>query len=176
MNPPKTTAVSRPDRLGTHVLLDLEGCDRARIDDVSWVREAMVNAARLAGATVVTEVFHRFSPQGVSGVVVITESHLAVHTWPEFGAVAVDLFTCGGTIRAELAADSLARAFGASHSQVRTVDRSESPRAVAPRPERSQELPMELAVELPMERPDSVGPRLFSTSASGPRVRPEKTL
>jgi S-adenosylmethionine decarboxylase proenzyme len=63
----------------------------------------MREAARLAGATIVTEAFHLFNPHGVSGVVVIAESHLAIHTWPEYGYAAVDLFTCGDDVNSELA-------------------------------------------------------------------------
>lgn len=114
----------RPASLGTHALIDLEGCDRERIDDVAFVEAAMREAALKAGATIVAQVFHRFAPQGVSGVVVIAESHLAVHTWPEFGAVAVDLFTCGTGLRADLAAECLVGAFRASGAQIQTVARA----------------------------------------------------
>jgi len=81
--------------LGRQVLLELYDCDAEALSDEALLREAFLDAARLAGATVVTDVFHRFSPYGVSGVVVIAESHLSVHTWPEHGYAAVDLFTCG---------------------------------------------------------------------------------
>ena len=63
----------------------------------------MVDAAEKAGATVVTETFHHFSPHGVSGAVIIAESHLSIHTWPEYGYAAVDLFTCGDTVSSETA-------------------------------------------------------------------------
>ena len=55
----------------------------------------MLQAAEAAGATIVQSVFHRFSPHGVTGVVVVAESHLSIHTWPEYGYAAVDFFTCG---------------------------------------------------------------------------------
>ncbi len=56
----------------------------------------MISAAERIGATVMSDAFHKFSPQGVSGTVVISESHLSIHTWPEKRYVAVDIFTCGG--------------------------------------------------------------------------------
>ncbi len=58
----------------------------------------MVSAAEEAGATVINSTFHHFSPIGVSGVVVIEESHLAIHSWPEFGYAAIDVFTCGDSV------------------------------------------------------------------------------
>jgi S-adenosylmethionine decarboxylase proenzyme len=99
--------------LGRHVVIDLYGCDPDRLADVRGVERAMTRAARAAGAEVVKTVFHAFSPVGVSGVVVITESHLAVHTWPEHGYASVDLFTCGGRADPAAALAVLARAFRA---------------------------------------------------------------
>ncbi|MBC7345794.1 MAG: S-adenosylmethionine decarboxylase proenzyme [Clostridia bacterium] len=81
--------------LGRHVLAEVHGCDFDILNDIKRVEEIMVNAALEAGAEIREVVFHKFSPQGVSGVVVISESHLAIHTWPEFGYAAVDVFTCG---------------------------------------------------------------------------------
>jgi S-adenosylmethionine decarboxylase len=82
--------------LGSHFLLELSGCPDRIINDPKFVEEVLVGAARAAEATVVTSTFHTFNPCGVSGVVVIAESHISIHTWPEFGYAAVDVFTCGG--------------------------------------------------------------------------------
>jgi S-adenosylmethionine decarboxylase len=82
--------------LGRHLLAEFYGCDLRIIDDVAAVTELMREAAARVGATVVAEAFHRYAPQGVSGTLLIAESHLSVHTWPEAGYVAVDIFTCGG--------------------------------------------------------------------------------
>lgn len=81
--------------LGRHSLIELSGCDPERLKRVREVRSAMLEAARRANGTIVKAVFHAFSPWGVSGVVVIAESHLTIHTWPEYGYAAVDIFTCG---------------------------------------------------------------------------------
>ncbi len=81
--------------LGRHVLAEVYGCDSKILNDLKAVEHIMVNAALAAGAEVREVAFHKFSPQGVSGVVVISESHLAIHTWPELGYAAVDVFTCG---------------------------------------------------------------------------------
>ena len=99
--------------LGNQLVAELYGCDRGLLDDAAYVEHAMVSAARLAGATIVTRTFHHFSPHGVSGAVIIAESHLAIHTWPEYGYAAVDLFTCGDTVSAVDAFQHLREAFAA---------------------------------------------------------------
>lgn len=81
--------------LGTHLLVELYDCDRGIVNDVAAVEAIMLRAAEVAKATIVGHSFHKFAPHGVSGVVVIGESHLAIHTWPEYGYCAFDLFTCG---------------------------------------------------------------------------------
>lgn len=81
--------------LGRHLLAEFHDCGADALDDPARVERLMNEAARLSGATVVRSVFHAFSPHGVSGVVVVEESHLAVHTWPEYRYAAVDYFYCG---------------------------------------------------------------------------------
>jgi S-adenosylmethionine decarboxylase len=81
--------------LGRHILAEFYGCSFEVLNDLELVKKHMVDAALFAGAEIRESVFHKFSPQGVSGVVVISESHLAIHTWPELGYAAVDVFTCG---------------------------------------------------------------------------------
>ncbi len=84
--------------LGRHIVVEYYDCSPAVLSDVTRVEQAMVEAAKTAGATVINSTFHHFSPFGVSGVVVIQESHLAIHTWPEYGYASVDIFTCGGAV------------------------------------------------------------------------------
>ncbi len=81
--------------LGRHVLCEAYGCDPEVLNDRKAIEQIMTDAALAAGAEVREIAFHKFSPQGVSGVVVISESHLAIHTWPELGYAALDVFTCG---------------------------------------------------------------------------------
>jgi len=101
--------------LGRHVLVEFFKCSPEVLNDVSTIENSMVSAAVEAGATVINSTFHHFSPFGVSGVVVIQESHLAVHTWPEYGYAAVDLFTCGDTVDPWISYRYLLQAFQASH-------------------------------------------------------------
>jgi len=87
--------------LGHQIVAEFYACDPALLADVGFITAAMLEAARRTGATIVTQTFHHFSPHGVSGAVIIAESHLAIHTWPEYGYAAVDLFTCGDTVSSE---------------------------------------------------------------------------
>jgi len=80
---------------GKHILAEYFECDCTYLDSEQAIREVMLEAASASGATIVGNIFHHFSPQGVTGVVVIAESHLAIHTWPEYRYASVDLFTCG---------------------------------------------------------------------------------
>ncbi|MGZ3723098.1 MAG: polyamine aminopropyltransferase [Bdellovibrionales bacterium] len=105
--------------LGRHILVEFNGCCPEILNDVAVIEEAMVEGARKAGATVIQSTFHHFSPFGVSGVVVIQESHLAIHTWPEYQYAAVDLFTCGETVDPWVSFDHLKNAFkAANHSSI----------------------------------------------------------
>lgn len=81
--------------LGRHILAEFYNCNSNVLNNVELIEKSMKDAAVECGATVIESKFHMFSPYGVSGVVIISESHLAIHTWPEFGYAAVDLFTCG---------------------------------------------------------------------------------
>jgi len=81
--------------LGTHVIAELFNCNELHINDLKKVEEVMMAAAELSSATIIKPFFHKFSPYGISGVIVIAESHFTIHTWPEYGYAAVDIFTCG---------------------------------------------------------------------------------
>lgn len=109
--------------LGRHILAEIYGCDFNILNDLKKVEETMVNAALEAGAEVREFVFHKFSPQGVSGVVVISESHLAIHTWPELGYAAVDVFTCGDRVDPWDACKYLTENFKATHVDAKEVER-----------------------------------------------------
>lgn len=105
--------------LGRHILVEFVGCSSETLNDVDVIEKGMVDAAKNAGATVINSTFHHFSPFGVSGVVVIQESHLAIHTWPEYQYAAVDLFTCGDTVDPWISFDHLKMVFGAkNHSAI----------------------------------------------------------
>ena len=97
--------------LGQHVLAEFFECDPNILNNAQKVESLMIDAALECGATIVQKCFHMFSPHGVSGVVIISESHLAIHTWPELGYAAVDLFTCGDKCDPKVAYEFLKKAF-----------------------------------------------------------------
>ena len=109
--------------LGRHLLVELQDCNRKALNDLDFVRNAMVQAAVDCGAVVLGESFHRFSPQGVSGVVVIAESHLSIHTWPEFGYAALDIFTCGTEVRPEKAAEVMVEKLDSKNHSLQEIQR-----------------------------------------------------
>lgn len=109
--------------LGVQILADIYDCDAAILDDADRIREALLEGARRAGAEIVSHSVHHFSPHGVSGVVVIAESHLAIHTWPEHRYAALDLFTCGASIRPAACFDYLRQALGGGHYETSRVRR-----------------------------------------------------
>ncbi|MCT4581739.1 MAG: adenosylmethionine decarboxylase [Flavobacteriales bacterium] len=80
--------------LGFHTLIELHGCDAKKINDTALVEKTLLEAAKIASLSVVNTTIHHFNPIGVSGVIVIKESHIAIHTWPEYKYVALDFFTC----------------------------------------------------------------------------------
>lgn len=110
------------DTFGQHLLVEYHGCDPDLLDHQEHIAEALNSAALEAGATVVSKTFHRFAPQGVSGVVVVEESHLSIHTWPEAGYAAVDFYTCGDCVP-ERASDLIRSALRAKRMEVLVVKR-----------------------------------------------------
>jgi S-adenosylmethionine decarboxylase len=86
------------EALGKQILVEYYDCNDEKINDVSYIENSLIQATKSSNATIISHNFHKFSPYGVSGVVVIAESHVAIHTWPEYKYAAVDIFTCGDTI------------------------------------------------------------------------------
>ncbi|RTZ91662.1 MAG: S-adenosylmethionine decarboxylase proenzyme [Deltaproteobacteria bacterium] len=84
--------------LGRHVLTEFYGCKHKILDNIEEIKSLMEQAALFSGATIIDSRFHRFNPHGVSGVVIIAESHLAIHTWPEFDYASIDIYTCGTSV------------------------------------------------------------------------------
>lgn len=113
---------------GHHYIVDLY--DARHLDDVARVEQALVHAARAADATVLSTDFHHFQPNnGVSGVVVLAESHISIHTWPEAHFAAADIFMCGDA-RPDVAVEALREAFGAGDVRVQHIRRGPMQRAV----------------------------------------------
>ncbi len=111
------------EQLGRHILVEYYNCDIELLKDHALIEEYMKQAAIEANATIVTSCFHKFNPWGVSGAVIIQESHLTIHTWPEYGYASVDLFTCGDTVNPWLGFAYLEKVLKAERSESTEVAR-----------------------------------------------------
>lgn len=109
--------------LGRHWLIELQECPADLLKDVPQVEALMRKAAAVAKAHIVSGHFHQFSPYGVSGVLVIQESHLTIHTWPEHGYAAVDIFTCSPLLQLDAAVAQLQRDFAAKTMDIQRIER-----------------------------------------------------
>jgi len=94
--------------LGKHLLLELKDCNSELLNDVGYLKNTISEVAVQIGATIIKDSFYQFTPQGVSGVIIIAESHISIHTWPEYNYAAVDIFTCGEVIEPKNAVKPLA--------------------------------------------------------------------
>lgn len=109
--------------IGHHYIVEASGCDPKVISSVEKVQQILVNAAEIAGAHVWSISVNKFPPHGVSGVIVISESHISTHTWPEYGYVALDFYTCGANTDPEKAVFYAVEAFGSSTSHITEITR-----------------------------------------------------
>lgn len=112
-----------PPILGNQLVVDFYDCGCDGFDNLEWVENVMIEAANRANATIVDVVFHKFNPIGISGIVVIAESHLAIHTWPEHRFAAIDVFTCGSVLDSEAAISYLATQFRCGKRSVTKINR-----------------------------------------------------
>jgi S-adenosylmethionine decarboxylase len=112
--------------LGKHCILELHDCPFALINDETFVRDQLEQAARKALSTLLSMGSHTFSPQGLTAFALLAESHISIHTWPELGYAAVDIFTCGDTAKPELACEFLAGKFRAGRHDLRVLTRGMS--------------------------------------------------
>lgn len=108
--------------LGKQIILELYGCPAHNLSNVGKVERIMKDAALAMEATIVQSNFHHFSPLGISGVVVIMESHLTIHTWPEYNYIAIDIFTCGA-IKIDKGIALLKERFLANSSEMQLIER-----------------------------------------------------
>lgn len=109
--------------LGNHLIIELYECDQEIINDAQGVEDALIQAVKISGAKMVQSVIHKFNPHGISGVIVIEESHFSVHTWPEYGYCALDIFTCGDEIDYYSALKYLKEEFQAKNLSVTEMKR-----------------------------------------------------
>jgi S-adenosylmethionine decarboxylase len=111
------------DTVGKHCILELYDCDASKLDNEAFLRDTITTAAERAGATLLNLITHHFQPQGVTGLALLAESHISIHTWPESGYAAVDVFTCGDHTMPERACAVLAQELGAKSQKLKSFQR-----------------------------------------------------
>ena len=109
---------------GNHLLLELYECNNQKLNDELYLRCLINNSAKLAKATVLKLISNKFKPYGVTAIAMLAESHLSIHTWPESNYAAVDIFTCGLSMRPELASQFLIENLEASKHFLKTINRN----------------------------------------------------
>ncbi len=112
-----------PDMVGKHCILELYECDEFKLNDESFIRDAITVASKLAGATLINLITHGFEPRGVTGLALLAESHISIHTWPETCYAAVDVFTCGDHTMPERACEILRIKLNAKRFSLRSLNR-----------------------------------------------------
>ncbi len=110
---------------GSHIIIDLHDCNVTKLDDVDYIKTVLEKAALEAKAKIIQTVLHRYQPQGVTGVCLVAESHLSIHTWPEYGFAAVDIFMCGKEGFPEKARDYIRTALEGEEGYVMSIPRGE---------------------------------------------------
>lgn len=111
------------DTLGRHIILEMWGCCKDIIDNVDVIKNILTKATESTKATLVDVICHRFSPYGVTGVAILAESHISVHTWPEYGYAAADIFICGNTVNPMNAASYMTESFHAKETSILELKR-----------------------------------------------------
>ncbi len=118
------------DMVGKHCILELYECDQSKLNDEAFIRTTITSAAKQAGATLLNMITHRFEPQGVTGLALLAESHISIHTWPENGYAAVDVFTCGDHTMPEIACEVIRAEFFAKKHLLKSFERK-TPETIA---------------------------------------------
>lgn len=120
------------DTMGRHVIAELWDCNIDKLNNMGKIERIFVDAALKAGAEIREVAFHEFAPHGVSGVVIIAESHLTIHSFPEHGYASIDVYTCGGTVDPNVAVEYIVTALEAKTAEKVEVARGKGPVNVKP--------------------------------------------
>ena len=109
--------------LGVHLIADLCECNPELLNDSSFISKVLAGAVKHANATLLEEVKYEFTPQGITAVCLLAESHISIHTWPEKGYAAVDIFTCGDHTAPERACNYMANALESEQPKIQILQR-----------------------------------------------------
>jgi len=109
--------------LGKHYILEICDADVKSLNDKEYILSSLKEAITVSGATLLDEIVVEFTPQGITAVCLLSESHISIHTWPEKSYAAVDVFTCGDHTRPDLACHFLSNAFNSKKTHIKLIDR-----------------------------------------------------
>jgi len=123
LNDTKTLDTLSCQNIGRHCILELYQCDYTKLNDEAYIRTTLTSSAKIAGATLINLITHSFKPQGVTGLALLAESHISIHTWPEIGYAAIDVFTCGDHTMPVKACNLLAKDFFAKRISFKNIAR-----------------------------------------------------
>ena len=113
------------EQFGIQLFLELKVCDKDLLDNFDNVKNSMISAAEVSGQKVLAESFYKFSPLGVTGIVSVAKSHLSIHTWPELGYAAADIFTAGKSFSPKDAANILINSLNCNDPSITEIKRGE---------------------------------------------------
>ncbi|WP_461863064.1 adenosylmethionine decarboxylase [Thermococcus sp.] len=111
------------ETIGFHYVVEAAGCDEEILQSADRIREIFLKAAKIGNMEVKASYFFKFSPTGVSGMVIVAESHISIHTWPEKRYAAIDVYTCGETADPEKAVDYILEELKARYAHVSEIKR-----------------------------------------------------
>lgn len=109
--------------LGNHLLVEAKKCNASLLNDLSYIKSIMTSAAEISGATIIGKNFNKFSPLGVTGILAIAESHISIHTWPEYNYAAIDIFSCGTTFKPHRAVKFLIEKLESEDFEIKEIKR-----------------------------------------------------
>lgn len=111
--------------VGIHLVGDLMGVDFKKASDLTFLKKTMESAVKAGSLTKIRSYYHQFTPSGVSGIILLAESHLSFHTWPEYGLITLDVFTCGSTENADLTFEYILDKFAPTTVEYKKIERGE---------------------------------------------------
>lgn len=109
--------------LGRHCIADISHCKIKKLDNVDFIKKILIESAKECNLHVVNDMFYKFNPIGVSGILVLSESHITIHTWPEYDFVAIDAFTCGKNMNPNEVCEKVATKFKGIITNIKKIDR-----------------------------------------------------
>ena len=114
---------STSTHIGLHLVCDFWGANIEKMEDEKYLRDLMINSCAIAKATVLNVSMHKFSPVGLTIIVLLSESHASIHTWPDKDYAAIDIFTCGSIMSPEIFVAELRKALKPKESTLRVIYR-----------------------------------------------------